>query len=129
MKFDIDKLAQAIQEECPQVCFALLHGSAKDGTVRQGSDIDIALFIEGAPSLEIYQRVSTVVAQLVPTVTCDVGVLNDAEPVYRFEALKGRVLFTRDQEKYLSFFSLTCREYEYQMADYQRQHTYRLQAG
>lgn len=67
-------------------------------------------------------------AQVVPGVECDVGVLNDADPVFRFEALRGQLLFTRDRERYLDVYSLTCREYESQMADYERQHRYRLEA-
>ena len=59
----------------------------------------------------------------------DIGILNGAEPIYRFEALKGRLLFCRDEERYLDFFSLTCREYESQIADYERQRRYRLEGA
>ena len=62
---------------------------------------------------------------VVPDVRCDIGILNSAEPIYRFEALKGRLLFARDQERYVTFFSKTCREYESQMFDYERQLKYR----
>ncbi len=127
MKFDADKLGQMIEAGCPEVCFALLHGSAKEGDVRPGGDIDIALYMGGRATLETFGQVIEIVSELVPGVKCDPGVLNGAEPVYRFEALKGRLLFCRDQERYLGFFSLTCREYESQMADYQRQHKYRLE--
>jgi predicted nucleotidyltransferase len=129
MKFSVDKLAEMVKEKCPAVCFVLLHGSAANGEVRDGGDIDIALFIDGQVSLEIYGEVAGIVESLAPGVRCDVGILNSAEPVYRFEALKGKLLFTRDDETYLHFFSLTCREYESQMADYERQRKYRLQYG
>ena len=127
MKFDADKLGQMIEARCAEVCFALLHGSAKEGDVRPGGDIDIALDMDGRAPLETFGQVIEIVSQLAPGVKCDPGVLNGAEPVYRFEALKGRLLFCRDQERYVDFFSLTCREYESQMADYQRQHKYRLE--
>lgn len=127
MKFDADKLGQMIEARCPEVCFALLHGSAKEGDVRPGGDIDIALYMDGRATLETFGQVIEIVSELAPGVKCDPGVLNGAEPVYRFEALKGRLLFYRDQERYVDFFSLTCREYESQMADYQRQHKYRLE--
>ena len=65
---------------------------------------------------------------MAPRAEADVGFLNRAEPVYRFEALKGKVLFCRDQETYVKFFSLTCREYESQIADYERQRQYRIEA-
>jgi uncharacterized protein len=127
MKFDVEKLGDEICRQCPQVVFTLLHGSANGGVVRPGGDIDIALYIEGRATLELYGTVIGIVELLVPGVPADVGILNSAEPIYRFEALKGRLLFCRDQEAYLRFFSLTCREYESQMASYERQRRYRLQ--
>ena len=87
--------------------------------------MDIAVYIEGKPDFEFYRRAYEAVSSVVPGAEPDVGILNRAEPVYRFEALKGRLLFSRDTERYLDFFSLTCREYERQMADYQRQWEYR----
>ena len=126
MKFDVDRLADLLKKQCPQICFALLHGSARDGQVKRGGDIDLALFIEGKPVLDLYERVCMLVEAIAPGARCDVGILNRAEPVYRFEALKGRLLFYRDEERYLHFFSVTCREYESQVADYQRQQRYRL---
>jgi predicted nucleotidyltransferase len=124
--FDIDRLSVLLKEQCPQVLFALLHGSAKDGRVKQAGDIDLALFIEGKPTLEIYEKASRCVEAVAGDVKCDIGILNNAEPVYRFEALTGRLLFFRNEEQYLQFFSLTCRQYESQVADYQRQQRYRL---
>jgi len=126
MKFDTDRLADLLKQQCPQICFALLHGSAKDGQVKQAGDIDLALFIKGKPTLELYGKVSKCVEAVAPGIQCDTGILNNAEPIYRFEALKGRLLFCRNQQQYLHFFSLTCREYESQVADYQRQQHYRL---
>ncbi len=125
MKFDIEKLSFALEKACPEVIFALLHGSAKDGEVRDGGDIDIALYIAGKPTFEILRKAMDAVHQVQTQAQPDVGVLNNAEPVYRFEALKGKLLFNRDKEKYLNFFSQTCTEYELQIADYQRQHEYR----
>ena len=129
MKFDTDKLSDALKTACPDVLFALLHGSAKDGRVNPGSDIDIALYIDGKATLEIYAAATDAVHQICPDAEPDIGILNNTEPIYRFEALKGKLLFNRDMETYLNFFSLTCREYESQIADYERQHKYRLQAA
>ena len=127
--FDPDKLARAVEQACPEVCFAMLHGSASHGQVREDGDIDIALYVVGKPSLDILERVWAAAESVAPGVPCDAGFLNDAEPVYRFEALKGKRLFCRDMETYAGFFSLTCREYEDQMADYERQRRYRLEAA
>ena len=105
--FDVEKLAQEIERSCKTVVFALLHGSAKAGIVCAGSDIDVALYLSEKHTLEMISAVSAAVGRIVPATECDVGVLNGAEPVYRFEALRGRLLFSRDEEAYLSFFSLT----------------------
>ena len=128
MKFDIEQLAKALQEACPDVVFALLHGSAKDGSVSADSDIDIALFAADAPTLDLLQRAQQAVATVAPPAEPDIGILNRAEPVYRFEALKGTLLFCRDDDAYQEFFSRTCREYESQMASYERQRRYRGEA-
>jgi predicted nucleotidyltransferase len=127
MRFDVDKLAAVVRDACPEAVFAMLHGSAKDGVVREGGDIDIALYLEGPATVEVLTRVIATVEDFAPGVRCDCGVLNKADCVYRFEALKGRMLFRRDEDKYAEFFSRTCREYEYQMADYERQRRYRLE--
>jgi len=127
VKFDSEKLSKALEFTCPEVVFALLHGSAKEGDVRPGSDLDIALFVDAKPTLETYQTAYDAIESVVAGVEPDVGILNGAESVYRFEALKGNLLFCRDRGKYTTFFSQTCRQYEFQMADYQRQHRYRLE--
>jgi uncharacterized protein len=127
MKFDVQQLSEALESACPQADFALLHGSAKDGELKKGSDIDVALFLNCKPSTEIYMSAIKAVHEVCPDAEADIGILNNAEPVYRFEALKGKLLFNRNMEKYLDFFSLTCREYESQMYDYQRQHRYRME--
>lgn len=125
-KLDVDKLTELLRQQCPEIRLAFLHGSAKDGFVKKGSDIDIAVLTDGKPSLKLYEKIYDIVDSVAGKVDCDVGILNNAEPVFRFEALKGKVLFYRNQEEYLRFFSLTCREYESQMADYERQRRYRL---
>lgn len=126
--FSVTALARAIRRGCPDVVFALLHGSAREGAVRQGSDVDIAVYLTRRPSLATYRRIWDAVATVVHGAETDVGVVNGAEPVFRFEALKGRLLFTRNREAYCAFFSRTCREYESQMVSYERQRRYRIEA-
>lgn len=128
VRFDPERLAALLKERLPEAVFCLLMGSAAGGTVSAGSDIDLAFLLNRAPTLEFYGKAADIVAELLPTVRCDIGILNQADPVYRFEALRGRLLFVRDRERYDSFFSLACREYESQMASYERQRAYRLEA-
>lgn len=122
---NVTALGRALRRACPEALFALLHGSARTGVVQPGSDLDIALLLKGKPTLLLYQRVWDAVAQLAPQVACDLGILNGADPIYCFEALRGRLLFARRRQAYLTFFSNTCRAYERQIAEYQRQRHYR----
>ena len=127
--FDVAALGSDLKEACPAVGFALLMGSARDGTVPAGGDLDIALHLGGRPTQGVLLAVVEVAERQVPGVHCDVGVLDGDEPVYRFEALKGTLLFARDREQYLRFFSVTCREYESQLAESERQYRYRTEAA
>ncbi|MDD2328625.1 MAG: nucleotidyltransferase domain-containing protein [bacterium] len=128
--FDVAALGADIKREVSDIDFALLMGSAKEGVVAPHSDLDLALFLRVAPSQALYEAVGRVVASHVgPDVRADIGILNQADPVYRYEALKGTLLFYRDEERWLNFYSVTCRLYEHQIADYKRQWRYRLERG
>lgn len=102
--FDPAELAVALNEKLAEVDICFLMGSAMNGTVRAFSDLDLAFYLTARPSYGFYSRAMEVVRGVVPDVRCDIGILNSAEPVYRFEALKGRLLFARDQERYGAFF-------------------------
>jgi len=126
--FDPDRLAAVLNEKLPEADFCFLMGSAVDGVVKAYSDLDLAFYLTEPSSFHFFNEVTDVVHTVVPNVRVDVGILNSAEPVYRFEALKGRRLFARNEERYLTFYSRTCREYESQMFDYERQRRYRREA-
>ena len=128
MNIDTEKLASELKINCPEIVFALVHGSAVDPQCESPNDIDLAVYLNCDFTLEFYSKVCDIIERTVPGLTPDVGILNKADVVYRFETLKGILLFTRDEETYVSFFSLTCREYESQMASYKRQHRWRLEA-
>jgi len=129
VRFSIDELAHGLREKLPFVTFACLLGSAAgSGVVKPHSDLDIAVYLSEKTSLPVYSAVEDVCMEYVAGVRCDTGILNNAEPVYRFEAIKGRLLFTRDMEAWLRFYSLTCREYETQMFHYEKQLRYRLES-
>jgi hypothetical protein len=127
ISFDPIAVGAALHAECPEVDFAILMGSGRDGKIPPGGDLDLAVGLRGHLSFELHQRIAEVVGRVVPGVDIDLGHFDRAEPVYRFEALKGRLLFTRDPERYPAAFSRTCREYESQMKDYERQASYRLE--
>jgi predicted nucleotidyltransferase len=108
--------------------YALVFGSGRDGLVRAGSDLDIAVSLAQTEAqnidclLEIVGKVEEALG-----VTCDLTVLNTAGPVLRHEALKGRVLFVRPgcEDDYSNFYARTCAEYEDLMAWRARQLAYR----
>lgn len=127
--FEPQTLAELIQKQFPEIVFAYILGSAADGTIPPHGDLDIAVYVEKKPDLEFYSRLQEICAQEVGPVRCDIGILNHAEPVYRFEALKGHLLFAREREKWLTFYSRTCREYEHRLYHYEKQRRYRLEAA
>jgi predicted nucleotidyltransferase len=96
--FKPEELSRLLQKLVPHIVFAYLMGSARNGTVNQGSDLDLAVFLNRKPNLPLYDN------------------------------LKGRLLFTRNQEIWLTFYSRTCREVEHQMFHYEKQRRYRLEA-
>lgn len=126
--FNPDQLAERLKSEIPEIAFAYLMGSAKSGFINPHSDLDIALYLNTKPSFKIFTWVQRIVDESVGDVRADTGFLNNAEPIYRFESLKGRLLFTRDESMWIDFYSLTCREYESQIFDYEKQQRYRLEA-
>jgi len=126
--FSVETLAEALEAALANVVFAYIHGSSAGGTVAPHSDIDLAFYLDGKPDLDFYDRVLDACRPLTGDLRVDIGILNSAEPIYRFEVLKGTLLFCRDQERWLTFYSVTSREYEHQVWDYERQRRYRVEA-
>ena len=124
---DVDGITRLLETGYPQVSLALIVGSAARGVIRAHGDLDLAVYC--AEPLTPQQRIALMgsVSDMHQGVRCDLGILNHAEPVFRFESLKGRLLFARDEETWLRFYSITCREYESQMVQYERQRRYRLE--
>lgn len=108
-----EKLASALQKNIPEIDFALIFGSAAGGALKKSSDIDVGVYLN-TPATEdlILEIVETV--ESIMHAECDLSILNDASEILRFEALKGRLLFVREDrmQEYASFYSITCREYE-----------------
>lgn len=108
--------------------YAIVFGSARDGIVHKGSDLDVAVSLRDTEArnidhlLEIVGEVEDALG-----VTCDLTVLDTAGAVLRHEALKGRVLFVRPdrEDAFSDFYVRTCAEYEDLMAWRARQLAYR----
>lgn len=126
-KIDLERLA-AVLGGIASIEYAMVFGSSADGIVRTDSDLDVAVSLaqEDAPRID---RLVEIVSRIEEAfnVTCDLTLLNTAGPVLRHEALKGRVLFVRDdrQNDFADFYARTCAEYEDLMAWRARQLVYR----
>lgn len=110
---DFDRLAEFFRADANVAC-ATVFGSAADGMVAPGSDLDVAvLFLEPPATGEATLRYYTSLCDAVPEVErLDFINLNQANPILAFEALRGRMLCKNDSDRTAAFSSLVCREYE-----------------
>lgn len=104
----------------PQVVAAWVFGSAQDGYVRQGSDLDIGVLFAHLPTVDAWADLRADLQQAVGLEDIDLVVLNRANPVLRFEAVSGYAVYCRDAARRAEFVSLAAREYEDEMAWVQR---------
>lgn len=114
------KETDAVWETHHNVIAVWAFGSAQDGQIPQGGDLDIGVFFEAPPSLDELADLRSDLQQALGFEEIDLVVLNRANPVLRFEALSGRSLFCRDPGRRADFASLTAREYEDEMAQLRR---------
>ena len=124
---DLQRLA-AVLESIASIEYAMVFGSAGDGLVQAGSDLDVAVSLARGDAGNI-DRLLEIVAKVEEAfaVTCDLTVLNTAGTVLRHEALTGRVLFVRpgSEDDFAQFYTLACAEYEDLIAWRARQLAYR----
>lgn len=108
-----------IWEANPKIIAAWAFGSAQAGVVREGGDVDTAVLTTTPLT---FNEQLTLLGQLqtaLQTDDIDLVILNNANPILRFEAVSGKRLFCRDLSAMASFVSLTAREYEDEMAQWQ----------
>ena len=113
MQLDLHTLSTVLSTQFPDIAFAYLFGSSKEGTVREGSDVDIAFYYTGE---DIFVRfeVEGALEKALPELVFDLVELQKAEPILAAEVLRGVPLFVRPEamDLYLRFYTLTCRKYE-----------------
>ncbi len=100
-------------------------GSAQDGHISEGGDLDIGILFESPPSLDELAELRSDLQQALRFDEIDLVALNRANPLLRFEALSGRLIFCRDLVSRADFASLTAREYEDEMAQLRLALSYR----
>jgi len=120
--------AEQIWQETPEVLAAWAFGSARDGQVAPGSDVDVGVWFEAPPSFELQLALLARLQDTLGVDEVDLVVLNETNPILRFEALSGRTLYCRDRSRCAGFASLTAREYEDAMAFWERGLRMRRQA-
>ena len=109
-----------IWETTPNVIAVWAFGSAKGGQVGTDSDVDIAVLMESSPTLDERLELLSRLQGALQVEEIDLVVLNEANAIVRFEAISGQSLFCRDLARRAEFASLTAREYEDEIAFWQR---------
>jgi len=112
MKLDVNALTAAFSVD-PRVMLVTLFGSSKNGTINNGSDLDIGvlLYPEHTP-LEFFRFYQAIATRLDTIPELDLVDLAHANSILAFEALNGRRLFVRDNEAVAAFSSWVARQYE-----------------
>ena len=105
-----------------RVVAATAFGSAQDGLVQPGSDLDLAVLFHEPLTAAEFLRFYADLCDRVPGVErVDLVRLNRSDPILAFEAISGRFLCKNDPDKAAAFFSLVCREYEDVMGNLEHQ--------
>lgn len=91
-------------------------GSAQDGRIREGSDLDLAILFYELPELELLCQIRADLQEMLAVDDIDLLNLNSAGVVSAMEAISGTPLFCRDLAKRAEFVSLTARQYEDDMS-------------
>lgn len=92
-------------------------GSAKSGETQEWADLDIAVLFKYKPGLDEMANLRAKLQHILRFEEIDLVVLDEySSPILRFEALSGRLLYSRDDARCAQFASLTAREYEDEMA-------------
>jgi len=115
INIDWDLLAE-IFAAVPNVMAAWVFGSAQNGLVREGGDLDVGVLFTSPPSLDDLAALRATLQQATQVDDIDLVPLNRAASILRFEAVSGRLIFKRDAAQMVEFVSLAAREYEFDLA-------------
>ena len=121
-------LSVKLERRFPEVIFAYVFGSAREGLIRPGGDVDVAVWVRDEhKKLSLIPAISELVESCSGGAPCDLVFLNNAGDQLSFEVLQGTMLFIREEarELHATFYSRTCREYEDRLAWMKKQLQYR----
>jgi predicted nucleotidyltransferase len=100
MNFEINipEIAAALRNNFPCIPFAYIFGSSVDGIVKNGSDIDIAIWYDGNdPFLKV--KVLEILEPHIKSCNLDIVNICNANPILAHEAIAGKILFVREDQK------------------------------
>lgn len=110
-----EKLIEALTEHLkahPAIEFAILFGSQAQGKAKSESDLDIAIYLNRALSLEEYLTLNLQLEEISGR-EVDLIILNEASPLLKHQVMKNRkVLFIRNFDLYADFREKTIDEYQ-----------------
>lgn len=119
VKVDINQIL-AVLRNTPEIIGAWIFGSAKEGNIKRGSDLDIGILFDANYKKDLVLKLHSEFVKNTAIDKFDIIDLNTANSILRFEAISGNLIYTKDdsksEERIIEFFSLTCREYEDEMA-------------
>jgi predicted nucleotidyltransferase len=125
--FSIDELSTIIQNKSPDVYFAYLFGSAQNGVIPVEGDIDIAIYMNEQKQTNwdtIANVIDIIETFLQFKAECDLTILNKSNIYLRYECLRGKCLFVKDQYKDLYCNIVMKTYYEIEEANYLREKYY-----
>lgn len=98
----------------PEILFAYLHGSVLTG--ENPRDVDVAVFLQpevpaADDPIETAIELSLDVEKRIGSLPADVKILNGAPVAFRFAAVSGRLIFSRDEDRRANFLASTWSEY------------------
>ncbi len=108
---DLDQLSKYLASRNDVIC-AVVFGSARNGTIREDGDLDLAVYFSDKPRGEAYIQFLVEAAEAAEFDVIDMVDLREADAILAFEALSGRFLCKPDPEKTAELTSLVSREYE-----------------
>ncbi|MDU9048166.1 MAG: nucleotidyltransferase domain-containing protein [Candidatus Electrothrix sp. Rat3] len=122
IKINLSK-AEKVWQSSPALIAAWSFGSAQDGKIAFGSDLDIALLFAEQPEFETLCNIRADLQEVLELEDVDLMNLNSASVISAMEAISGTPLFCRDLGKRAEFASLISRQYEDDMAQLRRHYS------
>ncbi|CAK8716987.1 Polymerase beta nucleotidyltransferase domain-containing protein [Candidatus Electrothrix laxa] len=115
--------AEKVWQASPTLIAVWSFGSAQDGRIAFGSDLDIALLFVEQPEFKTLCNIRADLQEILELEDIDLMNLNSAGVISAMEAISGTPLFCRDLGKRAEFASLTSRQYEDDMAQLRRHYS------